>query len=149
MMLIPDPDWADAETYRAHVTDLLASSGLHWRVLAAHAGISPRAMQSLLTGRRGRPVRRIHVTIAQALNATSEESLADAECTLIDKSPTVRLLTALDLLGHNPDRLPWLTGDDLAILHRRSYYCTVGTAARVLAAYDLLTTPVPAVSSAA
>ena len=72
----PCPDWVDAEPFRAHVRDLICETGLSWRLVAAHAGVAPRAVRSLLHGRRGYTLHRLHVSIARALTTTSIESIA-------------------------------------------------------------------------
>ncbi|GAB3622407.1 hypothetical protein GCM10027418_04890 [Mariniluteicoccus endophyticus] len=148
--LHPDPDWVDAHTYRTHVTQLLTATGISWRLLAAYAGLSPRALDTLLHGRAGRRVRVIHVTIARALNSLDADTLTDAETTWIDKRTPHHLLGCLQMLGHDLHTLPWVTPDDIhALQDVDDCRCTAATSARVQAAYDLLTThPIPAAAAA-
>ena len=89
------PDWVDAEPFRAHVRDLICETGLSWRLVAAHAGVAPRAVRSLLHGRRGYTLHRLHVSIARALTTTSVESIADDQHLVTDATTTRQLLADL------------------------------------------------------
>jgi DNA-binding CsgD family transcriptional regulator len=59
--------WVDAGPFRAHLQHLMRSGDLTAGEVAALAGISVRAADSLLLGRHGRPVRRISHATALAL----------------------------------------------------------------------------------
>ncbi|WP_375423161.1 hypothetical protein [uncultured Friedmanniella sp.] len=59
--------WVDAGPFRTHLQHLMTTGDLTATEVAALAGISPRATDSLLVGRHGRPVRRISHATARAL----------------------------------------------------------------------------------
>ena len=76
------PDWVCPGMFRDHVRALICETGLSWRLVAAHADVSPRVVRALLHGREGgRPLRQLHVSVARALAATSVESIQEAETT--------------------------------------------------------------------
>ena len=135
------PDWVDAEPFRAHVRDLICETGLSWRLVAAHAGVAPRAVRSLLHGRRGYTLHKLHVSIARALTTTSVDSIANDQHLLIDATPTRQLIAELRTAGHGPGLARHLpTGDLDQLDNPQVWRCSRGTAARVTACYDLLTT---------
>jgi hypothetical protein len=137
----PCPDWVDAEPFRAHVRDLICETGLSWRLVAAHAGVAPRAVRSLLHGRRGYTLHRLHVSIARALTTTSIESIAADQHLVTDATTTRQLIADLRAAGHGPNLTHHLQPGDLAQLDDpQAWRCSRGTAARVTACYDLLTT---------
>jgi hypothetical protein len=137
----PCPDWVDAEPFRAHVRDLICETGLSWRLVAAHAGVAPRAVRSLLHGRRGYTLHRLHVSIARALTTTSIESIAADQHLVTDATMTRQLIADLRTAGHGPDLTRHLQPGDLAQLDDpQAWRCSRATAARVTACYDLLTT---------
>lgn len=134
------PDWVDAAPFRTHVRDLICETGLSWRLIAAHADIAPRAIRSLLHGRRGAPVHRIHVTTARALATTSAESIAADNDIATAKEPSRQLLTALREAGHDAFVRAHLSENELACLDDpEAWQCSRATAARVLACYDTAT----------
>lgn len=137
--LEPDPLWCDAEALRTHVHWLCTTSGLHWRLVAAHAGVSPTAMHHLLFERRGRRRATVHRTIANAL-AIDVDDLLTAEQRRVPAHSTTSLLRALTKQGWSDQELrQWLTEADLALRDsRRALYCTAACRARVLACYDML-----------
>ena len=110
----PCPDWVDAEPFRAHVRDLICETGLSWRLVAAHAGVAPRAVRSLLHGRRGYTLQRLHVSIARALTTTSIESIAADQHLVTDATTTRQLVADLRTAGHGPDLTHHLPSGDLA-----------------------------------
>lgn len=142
---LPDPtcDWVDAAPFRVHARALITETGLPWRIIAAHAQVSPRALQALLHGRRnGQPVRRLHVSLGRALAATSVESIAEAATTPTDAGPVRALLQALHQLGvTQPEVSSYLSADDWRqISQTTTLSCSVAVRARVTACYDLVTT---------
>lgn len=142
-LLDPSCDWVDAAPFRAHTRALIAETGLPWRIIAAHAQVSPRALQALLHGRRnGQPVRRLHVSIGRALAATSVESIAEAATTQTDAAPVRALLQALHQLGiTQPAVSNYLGVDDWRQISQTSTLsCSVAVLAQVTACYDLITT---------
>jgi hypothetical protein len=135
------PDWVDAEPFRAHVRDLICETGLSWRLVAAHAGVAPRAVRSLLHGRRGYTLHRLHVSVARALTTTSIESIAADQHLVTDATTTRQLIADLRAAGHGPHLDRHLPPGDLAQLDDpQAWRCSRATAARVTACYDLLTT---------
>lgn len=135
------PDWVDAEPFRAHVRDLICETGLSWRLIAAHAGVAPRAIQSLLHGRRGYTLHRLHVSIGRALAATTVDSIAADLHLATDITESRQLLAALRAANHSTVLTHHLQPDDLAQLDDPQIWCcSRATAARVAACYDILTT---------
>ncbi len=137
----PCPDWVDPEPFRDHVRTLICETGLPWRLIAAHAGVAPRAIRALLHGRPDGPIRRLHVSTARALAATSIDTIADAEKQPADSRPVHHLLRDLRRLGYPADTLEThLSASDLPDLSEsRGWSCSRATAARITACYDLLT----------
>lgn len=140
--------WCEAQPFRDHVTSLMRDTGLHWRLIAALAEISPTAMHHLLHGRDGRRPKAIHVTLARALMQVDTDDLLAAKTQRTTAKDSRELLRALVALGHTPAELSaWLAPTDLRLLHWPSaLYCTQATRARIQACYDLLTSrtaPVP------
>lgn len=135
------PDWVDAEPFRAHVRGLICDTGLSWRLIAAHAGVAPRAIRSLLHGRRGYTLHRLHVSIARALTNLSIESIAEDAHLVTDSTATRQLVADLRAAGHGYELARHLHPGDLAQLDDPQVWrCSRATAARVTACYDLLTT---------
>ncbi len=63
--------WVDAAPFRAWVAHLMSAGALSAAEVADLAGVSPRVTTQLLTGRRGRPVRRIcRLTAMRLLTVT-------------------------------------------------------------------------------
>ena len=136
------PDWVSPDPFRRHVRDLICETGLSWRMIAAHAGIAPRALQSLLHGRRGGTIRQLHVTTARALAATTADTIADAALISVDMAPSRQLLASLRTAGHAEALHHYLRPGDLERLDDPdNWQCSQATAARVTACYDLLTQP--------
>jgi transcriptional regulator with XRE-family HTH domain len=59
--------WVEAGPFRAHLRHVMAVGDLSATEVATLAGVSPRMAASLLTGRGGRPVRRISPDTARSL----------------------------------------------------------------------------------
>lgn len=134
--------WAEAAPFRRHVRHIISHTGLSWRLIAAHAGLSPRALRTLLHGRpqSGRPVDRIHITTARALLALDVDDLLNAEEQPVYAGDVRQLLGTLHRLGHDTSQLTrWLTNTDVDVLsNRRLTWCSAGTRARVQACHDQL-----------
>lgn len=62
-----DGRWVDAAPFRAHLRHLMAVGRLEAPEVAVVLGLSTRAVQHLLEGRSGRPVRRISPSTARRL----------------------------------------------------------------------------------
>ncbi|MGY4721313.1 hypothetical protein [Naumannella huperziae] len=60
-------EWVSAAPFRAHLADLVGTTGLPWRAVALYADVPTRCVRSLLFGRRGRVVRRIPARVAERL----------------------------------------------------------------------------------
>lgn len=146
-----DEYWIPAAPWARHARELVDQSGLHWRVVAAHAGIAPRALESLLFGRRRgssgrrRPARRIHVDIARTLLRICLDDLRTAETDLDNSAGAEVQLQQLFTAGWGPDELaPWLTRRDIATLtSSATVFCSRATAARVQACHDWILSSTP------
>lgn len=138
--LEPDPLWSDAAFYRQHVRELMRLSGLHWRLVAAHAGVSPTAMHTLLYGRDGQMRPLIHRDLARALANLDADELRNASRHRVPSETTRHLLTALRQAGFDDvDLQPYLTSTERALRTNRALYCSALTQDRVRACYDMLT----------
>lgn len=139
----PTPDWVDAAPFRDHTRALITETGLPWRIIAAHAEVSPRALQTLLHGRRnGQAVRRLHVSVARALAATSVDSIQQSTMLQTDAGPVRALLHALTSLGiTQPEVSGYLSADNWYQISQTAVLaCSVDTRVRTTACYDLVTT---------
>ena len=72
-----DGRWVDAAPFRAHLRHLMAVGRLEAREVAVVLGLSTRAVQHLLEGRTGRPVRRISPSTARRLLLVSADDVRD------------------------------------------------------------------------
>lgn len=88
--------WVDAGPFRAHLQHLMTTGDLTGREVAALAGISSRATDSLLSGRHGRPVRRIsHATALALLDVRPQHAEALRTCHVPARDSRRRLLRLL------------------------------------------------------
>ncbi len=88
--------WVDAGPFRTHLQHLMTTGDLTGREVAALAGISSRATDSLLAGRHGRPVRRIsHATALALLEVRPEHAEALRSCHVPAHHSRRRLLQLL------------------------------------------------------
>jgi hypothetical protein len=74
--------WVEAGPFRAHLRHVMAVGNLTATEVATLAGVSPRMATSLLSGRGGRPVRRISPDSARALlrvSAADARALRDRQ----------------------------------------------------------------------
>lgn len=76
--------WVATAPFRAHLRQLLAETGLPWRVVASEAGVPDRVIRGLLHGRAGRPLRRIAPHYARRLLRMDATSLSEALRELIE-----------------------------------------------------------------
>ncbi|SKF61484.1 Uncharacterised protein [Mycobacteroides abscessus subsp. abscessus] len=128
--------WESAAPFRVEARRVLAATGLHWRLYAAHLGVSPASIHRLLTGDQTRILR----PLARAIAAVDVDDILAAESKRVPATETKRLLAALAALGLDPEHLAqWLTDGDLEVGRSRALYCTRATAVRVQACYDYLT----------
>lgn len=134
-----DQCWVEPDLPRRWAAMLVRTSGLHWRIVANLAEISPAAMSHLLFGRAGRPVSRVHITTALALINLSPEELGQAAATRVSARRARRILNELHRIGWTDHQLAsWLTGSDLELATSRAFYCTRLASARIRACYDYL-----------
>ena len=133
MQLMPSDLWYEPAPFRAHVNTLIADTGMHWRLLAAHAGLAPRVVSRLLSGR----TRRLHCTIGRSLAGLNVDELVGDDTRLVPAWGSRQFLLALEQLGHDIDHLPLLQPEDLAVLDGRQS-CTAATRTRIRAAHDLV-----------
>jgi transcriptional regulator with XRE-family HTH domain len=68
-------NWVEAAPFRAQLRHLMGGTGLSAAEVATVAGISPQLAEHLLTGRNGRPVRRVSRETARRLLALSIRQL--------------------------------------------------------------------------
>lgn len=61
--------WINAAPFRAHLRHLMSTSGLPWQVIAELADVPPQSVRLLLSGRGGRPIRRIPTELGRRLYA--------------------------------------------------------------------------------
>ena len=131
---LPSP-WLPRGAFRAHALQLVAATGLHWRLVAAHLGISPTAFARLV----GSKPCLVHESVACAVfNTTAAEILAHRQRR--EPASTARRLhqEILQLGYRNTDLVQWLTEQDLRVLESRSLYCSRALLDQVQATHDLV-----------
>jgi hypothetical protein len=101
----PDYAWVPAAPFRAHLHRLRAESGLPWSVIALAAGVPPALVQSLVLGRRGRPVRRISPAAASRLLGLDVGLLRKLPRRRVDAAPTTARVRHLLAQGCDIARL--------------------------------------------
>lgn len=159
-----DSGLVDAGPVREHV-QLLLSSGLGWKRVAALAGVGNTAVSQLIYGRKGtvgdprkgEVLKRVSRRTADAILAVqpSLELLADA--TLVPARPYARRLQALVAIGWSQSKLARALGmtpsnfrilreyeRDQARRRRRGTFIQAGTARAIVALYERLAFRVPA-----
>lgn len=101
--------WVAAAPFRAHVRHVLRGSGLPWRALAVAAQVEPTVVRTLLHGRSGRPVKRLHPGSARRLLAVDAVTLAERRLTHVAAAPVVEQLRAATAAGVDlPTMAGWL-----------------------------------------
>lgn len=90
-----DSPWVDAAPFRAHVRHLMAETGVAWRTIAVLADVPAPSVEHLLRGRRGRPVLRLHPSIAGRLFHLTRDVVADASARRLHAGRTQTLLQFL------------------------------------------------------
>ena len=111
-----DGAWVDAAPFRAHLKHLMAVGRLEAPAAAVVLGLSTRAVQHLLEGRSGRPVRRISPHTARRLLAVRAEDVRDLRWCL---APTAVARTSWQRLrasGWSPEDVASRVGFSLAEL---------------------------------
>ncbi|WP_375431620.1 hypothetical protein [uncultured Friedmanniella sp.] len=88
--------WVDAGPFRAHLQHLMAIGDLSTHEVATLAGVSGRAAETLLVGRRGKPVRRIsRATAIALLNVAPKHAESLRSSHVPAAEPVARLLRLL------------------------------------------------------
>jgi predicted transcriptional regulator len=134
--------WVDAAPFRAHVRRLMSETGVAWRTIGVLADVPSPALDHLLRGRNGRPMRRIHPLMAQRLFHLTEDALSDAAVRPVHGGSTRRLLGLLGTRGWSVDeiarraRLP--EAELVAVADGRQIRCSQLLAATVKAAAQAL-----------
>lgn len=88
--------WVDAAPFRARLRDLVAESGLPWRVVGLALGVPAGVVRSLLFGREGRAIARIRSLDADRIMTGSVGQLR--RLNQLPTDPT-RLKLAVSLLS--------------------------------------------------
>lgn len=136
-----DDLFEDAAPFREHLLWVCRETQLHWRLVAAHARVAPSVVARVLRD----PHRRIHTQVAAAIAALDPEELLEAEQRLVSSTEPKQHLKSLRRLGWTDEQLrPWLTSLDVRLGDSVAVHCTRAAAARILACYDLLTSPAAA-----
>ncbi len=73
--VVSHTSWVAAAPFRAHATELLRDTGLSVRVLALALDVPAQMLQSLISGRSGRPVRTIRRVDALRIFNSSAQSI--------------------------------------------------------------------------
>lgn len=131
---VPSELWFDQAPFRDHLARLLSDTGLHWRIIAAHADLAPRTVAKLLPGHTG--FRRIHCTVGRALLELDADILNQAGTHRVPAADTRRTLQALTTLGTESASQGFIHPEDLVLLDPEHQTCTAAAAARVRASYD-------------
>ena len=79
-----------AAPFRAHLWSIIGLTGVHWRIVALRAGVSPALVRHLLFGRNGRSVRRISPGSALRLSAIDHRDILELRHRLVPAGPTIR-----------------------------------------------------------
>lgn len=122
-----DGSWPEAAPFRAHVVHVLSSSGLSTREFAALSRVSVRLIRRLISGREGRPMRRIDPLSAHRLLAVTalDASLVRARRVpasgarahaLILRQQGRSLTSLARLTGLGPAQLALLLDDRLSLV---------------------------------
>lgn len=144
--------FVDAAPFRQHIHRVLTVCAAHPTtplrpspyLLAAHAGVSVRAIEHLLKGRDGRrPAHRIHVDVARSLVNLWPETILQADAEMILAGATRERLTEIRALVWTDATLLHAAAAGELELHPGDLqltqpWCSRGTAARVQATYDQL-----------
>lgn len=92
-----------AAPFRAHLDHVSACSGVHWSVLALHAGVHVAASRELMLGADTRRVAFIPADMASRILALSPTTAHDLRSTLVSAAPAAAALRRLAGRG-------WSTG---------------------------------------
>nr|NLI51380.1 hypothetical protein [Propionibacterium sp.] len=103
-----DQQWVSAAPFRAHLNHVCAGAGVHWAVVAVHAGLPLGVIGHLLDPRPDRRVQRISGRLARRLFAIDAGFLDALRTTTVAAEPSRR--AARRLCSHS-----WSTD---ALAHR-------------------------------
>ena len=125
-----------AAPFRAHLWSVVGLTGVHWRVVALRAGVSPALVRHLLFGRDGRSVKRISHGSALRLSGLDHEDIMELHHRLVSAGPTVRRYERLRKQGHTASELAVVYQVDRAALESLPHAtkCSALTELVVLAA---------------
>lgn len=131
---LPSP-WLPRAQFRAHALRLVAETGLHWRLVAAHVGVSPTAFARLV----GTQPSLVHESVACAVFNTTAEEIVERRGRREAAPEARRLHQEILQLGYtSADLAPWLSEQDLRVLGSRSLYCSRALLDQVRATHDLV-----------
>jgi len=82
--------WVRAAPFRAHLWSIVGLTGVHWRVIALRAGVSPSLVRHLLFGDHGRSVRRISPSNAARIGKLDIHDIARLDRRPVGATPTAR-----------------------------------------------------------
>ncbi len=102
--------WVEAGPFRAHLRQLMEAGRLSATEVAVLAGVPPRMTSSLLTGRGGRPVRRISPEYARALLRVAATDVRSLRTRQVPAGETRRRLLRLLGRGREPVELAQTLG---------------------------------------
>ncbi len=130
--------WVEAGPFRAHLRQLMEAGGLSSTEVAVLAGVPPRMTSSLVSGRGGRPVRRISPEYARALLRVAAADVRSLRTRQVPAAETrLRLLRLLGR-GREPVELAESLGVAVAaldeLLSPASSWCSALLALRLLTA---------------
>ncbi|MBM7800141.1 hypothetical protein JOE57_003062 [Microlunatus panaciterrae] len=132
--------WVDATPFRAHLRHLREATGEDWRVIALLAGIPTGAMERLMFGRRGRPVRRISPVVARRLYRLSPHRINRAGAAMVPAGLTGKLLAQLVEHGSSTlelaERLRLPHPEVVALVAGRQLRCSRLTALRTRVVHE-------------
>lgn len=127
--------WVDATPFRAHLRFLMAVGSLSIADIAAFAGISSTAAEHLLSGRRGRPLRRISPEMARRLISVTASDVRGLRWRLMPADKARAQRARLRRLGHSDAEIAALAG--LPVLEvtglSRSAHCSELLTVRLMA----------------
>jgi len=137
--------WVDARPFRAHLRHVMAVGNLSAVEVATLAGVSPRLATSLLTGRSGRPVRRISPDAARALLALTASDARAVRTRQVPAEEFRQRLRRLQSRGWDrsalAEQLGVATGDLVTLADARTSWCSALLAIRLVALARAATGP--------
>ena len=111
-----DPSWVEAGPFRAHLRHLMSVGALDAAEVAVVLGLSTRAVTTLLTGRAGRPTRRISPGTARRLLLVSAGDVRGLRWCLTPAESARHALSRLLSDGWSPGEVALASGFGVADL---------------------------------